>query len=148
MPWIANMVMISESWRAVSVQLIHGASIRINEDKTRAVYFSHRLTLNERNIPSVNHVKYLRVIFDKRITWRFHIEMTEVKTFRTFISIYSLFKSKQLSTNIKLPLYRVLIRSAIAYACSSWEFAADTLFLKFISSLVILKLHPSPICHL
>jgi hypothetical protein len=37
------------------------------------------LTVNERNIPFVSHVKYLGVIFDKRITWRLHIEMIEAK---------------------------------------------------------------------
>jgi hypothetical protein len=42
------------------------------------------LTLNGRNIPFVNNVKYLGVIFDKRITWRLHIEMIEAKAFRTF----------------------------------------------------------------
>jgi hypothetical protein len=47
------------------------------------------LTLNGRNIPFINHVKYLGVIFDKRITWRLHIQMTEAKAFRTFIRIYS-----------------------------------------------------------
>jgi hypothetical protein len=45
---------------------------KINEDKIQANYFSHKLrslkahlTLNGRNIPFVNHVKYLGVIFDK-----------------------------------------------------------------------------------
>jgi hypothetical protein len=65
-----------------------------------------RLTLNGRNIPLVNHVKYLGVIFDKRITWRLHIEIIEVKAFRTFIRIYSLFRSKRLSANIKLTSIR------------------------------------------
>jgi hypothetical protein len=48
--------------------------MKINENKTQAVYFSHRLrlpeahlTLNEWHIPFVNHVKYLGVIFDERI---------------------------------------------------------------------------------
>jgi hypothetical protein len=45
------------------------------------------LTLNGQNIPFVNHVKYLGVIFDKRITWRLHIEIIETKIFRTFIRI-------------------------------------------------------------
>jgi hypothetical protein len=31
------------------------------------------LTLNGRNIPFVNHVKQLGVIFEKRITWRVQI---------------------------------------------------------------------------
>jgi hypothetical protein len=45
------------------------------------------LTLNGQNIPFVSHVKYLGVIFDKRITWRLHIEMIEAKAFSTFIRI-------------------------------------------------------------
>jgi hypothetical protein len=70
-------------------------NIKINEIKTRAIYFTHRnrppvspLTLNGRNIPFVNSVKYLGVIFDKRMTWRLHIQMIEAKAFRTFITIY------------------------------------------------------------
>jgi hypothetical protein len=35
------------------------------------------LTLNGRNIPFINHVKYLGVIIDKRITWRLHVEIIE-----------------------------------------------------------------------
>jgi hypothetical protein len=70
--------------------------------------FSHRLrspgthlTLNGRNIPFLCHVKHLGVIFDKEIAWRLHIEMTEAKNFRTFIRIYSPFKSDLLSSSIK-----------------------------------------------
>jgi hypothetical protein len=50
------------------------------------------LTLNGRNIPFVNNVKYLGVIFDKRITWRLHIEKAEAKALRTFIRIYTVLK--------------------------------------------------------
>jgi hypothetical protein len=80
---------------------------KVNEDKTHAVYISRRprppeahLSLNRRNIPFVNNVKYLGVILDKRITWRLHTGMTEAKAFRTFIRIYSLFESERLSANI------------------------------------------------
>jgi hypothetical protein len=48
-------------------------SDNINEDKTRGNYFSRsrrppesHLTLNGRNIPFVNSVKYLGLIFDKK----------------------------------------------------------------------------------
>jgi hypothetical protein len=99
-------------------------NIKLNEDKTRAIYFSHRirtpeslLTLNGRNIPFVNSVKYLGVIFDKKIIWRPHIELIEAMIFRTFISVYSLFKSDGLGTNIKLTLHKALIRSVMTYAC-------------------------------
>jgi hypothetical protein len=86
--------------------------------------------LNGRNIPFVNNVKYLGVIFDKRITWRLHIEVIEAKDFRTFIRIYSLFKNERLSANIKLTLHKALIRSVLTYACPAWDFAADTPLLK------------------
>jgi hypothetical protein len=98
-------------------------NIKINEDKTQAICFCHRrrpaeahLTLNGRNIPFVNQVKYLGVIVDKRITWRFHIEMIEAKAVRTFIRVHSLFRSERLSVNIKLTLHKALIRSVMTLA--------------------------------
>jgi hypothetical protein len=107
-------------------------NIQINEDKTPATYFSHwnrppdsLLTLNGRNIPFVNSVKYLGVIFDKRITWRLHIKRIKPKALRTFIRIYSLFESQWLSTNIKFTLHKALIRSVTIYGCPAWKFAAD-----------------------
>jgi hypothetical protein len=68
------------------------------------------LTFNRQNILFVNHVNYLCVIFDKRITWRLHIGMTEAKAFRIFIIIYSLFKCERLRTNIKLTFHKTLVR--------------------------------------
>jgi hypothetical protein len=94
-------------------------NIKINEDKTGVIYFTHRnrppdflLTLNGRNIPFVNSVKYLGVIFVKRMTWRLHTEMIEAKAFRISIRIYSLFISKRL-TDIKLTLHKALIGSVM-----------------------------------
>jgi hypothetical protein len=77
-------------------------NIKLNEDKTRAIYFTYRnrppdslLMLNGRNITFVNSVIHLGEIFYKRITstWRLQIQMIEAMAFRTFIRIYSLFKS-------------------------------------------------------
>jgi hypothetical protein len=56
--------------------------------------------------------------------------MIEAKAFRTFIRIYSLFKSERLSANIKLTLHKALIRSVVTYACPGWDFVADTHLLK------------------
>jgi hypothetical protein len=112
-------------------------NIKINEDKTRAIYFTRRnrppdsfLKLNGRNIPFANSVKYLGILFDKRMTWRLHIQMIEAKAFRTFIRIYSLFKSERLNANIKLTLHEALTRSVMTYACPAWEFAAECHLLK------------------
>jgi hypothetical protein len=83
-------------------------NIKINEDKTQPIYSYNRQTtwglshIERWNIPLVNNVKYLNVIFDKRNTWRLRIEMTKAKAFRTFIRIYSLVKSDWLCANIKL----------------------------------------------
>jgi hypothetical protein len=56
--------------------------------------------------------------------------MIEAKAFRTFITLYSLFKSERLSANIKLTLHKALIRSVMTYASPAWEFAADTHLMK------------------
>jgi hypothetical protein len=79
--------------------------------------------LNGPNSPFINYVKYLGVIFDKRIIWRIHIEMSEVKAISTFIKIYSLFESEHLSANIKLTLNKTLLRSVMDYAFPAWAFA-------------------------
>jgi hypothetical protein len=70
-------------------------NIRINEDMTQAIYFSRRnrlpetsLTFSGRNMPFVNNIKYVCVIFDRKITWRLHIEALEAKAFRTFLRVY------------------------------------------------------------
>jgi hypothetical protein len=47
-------------------------------------------TLNGRNFAFLSSVKYLGVIFDKRVTWRVHIGMIKSKAFRTFVRVYSL----------------------------------------------------------
>jgi hypothetical protein len=86
--------------------------------------------LNGRNVPFVNGAKYFGVIFDKRVTWRLHVEMIEAKAFRTFIRVYSLFKSERLSANLKLTLHKALIRSVMTYANPAWEFAVDSHLVK------------------
>jgi hypothetical protein len=130
-------------------------NIKINEEKTQAIYFSHRfrppeahLTVNGRNIPFVKHVKYLGVIFDKRIILRLHIEMIEAKAFKTFISIYSLFKSQRLSANINRTIHKSPIRSVMTYACPAWEVAADTYLLKLqcLKNEVLLTIGNFPRC--
>jgi hypothetical protein len=80
--------------------------------------------LNGRNILFVNNIKYRGVIFDKRIRWRLHIEIIETNSFRTFIRIYSPFRSERLSAVIKLIPHKAFIRYIITYACP------DTLLMK------------------
>jgi hypothetical protein len=115
----------------------HRWNIKINEGKSQAIYFSRRrrmpeddLQLNGRNVPFVNSVKYLDVIFGRRMTWRVHIEKTAAKALGTYIKTYSMYKGKLLIANIKLIVYRALIRSIMTHASPTWEFATDTHLMK------------------
>jgi hypothetical protein len=99
--------------------------------------FSHRfrplevhLTLSRWDILLVIYVKYLGVIFCKRITRRLNIEMIEVKVFRTFIRVYSLHRSERLNSNFKLTLHEALISSVMIYAYPAWKLVSDTYQLK------------------
>jgi hypothetical protein len=72
---------------------------KIREGKIQAIYFSERfrvpvdvLQLTLRDIPFVNNVTYLGVTFDRRMTWRHHIERAVAKALRTYISIHFLLK--------------------------------------------------------
>jgi hypothetical protein len=102
-------------------------NVKINEDKTQAIYFSHtirptdaHLTLSDWNI-STNHVKFLGVLCNERITWRLQIEMIEAGACRTFIGMYMYFQYgiECLSGSIKLTLHKALIRSKVTYASSA-----------------------------
>jgi hypothetical protein len=112
-------------------------NIKINEGKTQAICYSRRLRvpddvpqLNRQDIPFVNSVRYLGVTFDRRMTRRHHIKRTVAKALHTYVRTYSLFKSRSLSTNIKLALYKAVISSVMTSACPTWEYAADAHLLK------------------
>jgi hypothetical protein len=62
-------------WSKECLEIYVGIKLSVNEDKTQGIYLSHsrrpplsRLTLNGKVIPFVNSIKYLGVIFDKKIT--------------------------------------------------------------------------------
>jgi hypothetical protein len=112
-------------------------NIKINEGKTRAIYFSRRLGRNEayltlkgQNIEFVNNVKYLGVTLDTRMTWKAHIDWTVTKALQTFGQIYPLLKIEKLGTKNKLTLCKALIRSKMTYACPTWESEAATHLMK------------------
>jgi hypothetical protein len=112
-------------------------NMKINEEKFQAISFSRRrrvpddvLQLNGRDISLVNNVTYLGVTFDRRMTWRHDIERTVAKVLRTYLRTYCLLKSERVSPNIKLTLYKALIRSVMIYVCPTREYAADSHLLK------------------
>jgi hypothetical protein len=83
-----------------------------------------------RNTPFVNDVRYLSVIFDRRIAWRSYIDSIVTNALRTFVRIYSLMKSERLSIKPKLTLYKALIRFKMTYAWPAWESATNNHLMK------------------
>jgi hypothetical protein len=88
------------------------SNIKSNEEKSRASYFSRRLRLVEdclklkgQNFPFEKDVRYLGVIFDRRITWRSHTDLSVTKALRTFVQIYAPMKSERLSMKSNMILY-------------------------------------------
>jgi hypothetical protein len=85
-------------------------NIKINEDKTRGIYFprSRRppdsdLTLNGRNIPFLNSVKNFGVVFDKKVTWRLHMEILEAKQLLQNKFLLTIGNFRDLHKAFKLP---------------------------------------------
>jgi hypothetical protein len=57
-------------------------TIKTNEGKTQALYFSRRLTVLHDVLQqngTVNNVMYLGVTFEKMTTWKYHTERTLAK---------------------------------------------------------------------
>jgi hypothetical protein len=109
-------------------------NIKINEDKTRAIHFSHRLrppevhlTLYGQYIPFLNHYKTpqwdLQWVVHGDCIWKWS------KTRPTGLCLRTI-QNQVISTNIKLTLHKALIRSLMIYVCPAWEFASDTPVLK------------------
>jgi hypothetical protein len=111
---------------------------KTNKGKSQAIYLFRRLRvpddvlqLNGRNIPFVNTVRYLDVIFDRRTSRILHIERTAAKALAMHIRTYSLVKSERVSISKNSALYRALVRSITIYACLTWDYEADAKLLKF-----------------
>jgi hypothetical protein len=114
-------------------------NIKINEGKTRAIYFSRwfrvpdgLLQLNVQDIPFVYNVTILVSLS----TGGWHgnlVERNVAKALGTYVRTYFLFKSRHLSTNINLTLYRTLISSVTTYASPTWDHAVDADLLKLQS---------------
>jgi hypothetical protein len=58
--------------------------------------------LNGREVPFLHNVTYLGVTFNRRMTWKHHIERNAAKALRVYLMAYFLFKYGPLSSNIKL----------------------------------------------
>lgn len=107
--------------------------IKINEDKSIHTTFTLRskqcrpLTLNNRNIPQSNVVKYLGMHLDKRLNWKVHIckkqEQAKIKFRKLF---WLLNKRSNLNLQSKITLYKTIIKPIWTYGIQLWGAAKKT----------------------
>ena len=107
--------------------------IEINTKKSAFVPFTWKRTSN---LPSLlynnnpielkSQVKYLGIIFDKKLLFEKHVEDLCLKMLRKYIILYPLLKSVVFSVKTKLLIYKMIIRSSVDYAGGVWQHAAKT----------------------
>lgn len=111
--------------------------IKINEEKTQAVFFTRRrhvcyypitqLKINRTNIPWSQNIKYLGVYLDKKLIFNTHIGHQIHKFNIAKNLLYPLIKrSSPLSSDNKLILAKVIFQSILLYACPVWGVCAKT----------------------
>lgn len=106
------------------IEYFHKWKIKINAKKTQAIYFTHRPNFNPTEvmvegipIPWAPTAKYLGLKFDKRLTWRPHIDEKRLVCGRTIDKIQPLLKSGRLNNANKRLLYIQIVRPCLLYGC-------------------------------
>lgn len=105
--------------------------IIINPSKTQTKIFTlcrptnpPCLKINNINIPWIeNHIpiKYLGLHFDRRLTWKSHIQNIANKTYQKISKLYPLTnKFSKLQIECGISIFKTIIRPSLTYACPIW----------------------------
>lgn len=105
--------------------------IKINHNKTQAILFpfnkspkrtpTQTLFVENINIPLQDSVKYLGIIYDKKLNFKKHIDYTCEKAIKCGRALYSLLNRKSsLNFQNKMLLYNMCIRPIMSYGCQIW----------------------------
>ena len=108
--------------------------IVVNPDKSAAVLFTRKrhtssdtIRLNNSAIPWTNSIKYLGIILDRSLTWQPHITHAIQKANICTRYLYPLLNRRSaMSIELKVRLYKSIIRPAITYAAPVWATAATS----------------------
>lgn len=82
--------------------------------------FKIKSRLRHREIPIKNEVKYLGIYLDKFLYFHHHVNNQIEKARRAFHMYSNLFYSKFVHKDVKLLLYKILVRTIITYGCAIW----------------------------
>ena len=107
--------------------------LKISHQKTTPVLFSRgkndnfQLYLGDHELKNNQQYRYLGVIFDKRLTWRPHLQEVALSCKKKLNILKALTHSK-FCQNIQdlLRVYRSLIRSIMDYACEAYDSASPS----------------------
>ena len=114
------------------IQELNRWKIKINTAKTDALLITNSrdaprsITIRGTRIAFQQSVKYLGIHIDSKLTWRTHIKEINRTANRRLGKLYRLLTSNALSHNLKLIIYKVMIRPCLTYACPVWSTAAPT----------------------
>ncbi|KAL4083691.1 hypothetical protein QTP88_029007 [Uroleucon formosanum] len=106
--------------------------VKVNQSKSIHTTFTLRLPpcpevfLNNIPIPSSQSVKYLGLIFDRRLTWGPHIKAKKLALNERLRSVKSLISNKHTKLNTKLLIYKSLIKPMWTYGLQLWGNAKVT----------------------
>lgn len=106
--------------------------IKINSAKTKAIIFPYnkspkripsiQLSVNNEIIPLEDSVKYLGVLFDKKLNFNAHISYISGKAIKCGRALFPLLNRKsKLNVKNKTLIYKMCIRPIITYGCPIWS---------------------------
>ncbi|KAL4085043.1 hypothetical protein QTP88_027881 [Uroleucon formosanum] len=106
--------------------------VKVNQSKSIHTTFTLRLPpcpevfLNSIPIPSSQSVKYLGLIFDRRLTWGPHIKAKKLALNERLRLVKPLISNKHTKLNTKLLIYKSLIKPMWTYGLQLWGNAKVT----------------------
>lgn len=107
--------------------------IKANESKSVQVTFTTRrdtcppVTLNGKDIPQENEIRYLGIYLDRRLTWRKHIFTKRKALGLKLRNLYWLLnRNSQMSLESKILVYKCIIKPIWTYGLQLWGTAAKS----------------------
>lgn len=102
--------------------------VEINADKTQAIIFTNKrkpprkkLRVGTKEINWAKKVKYLGVVYDKKLIWKEHIQETHKKGRALMAQLYPLIGRKsKMPLKTKLLLYNQIIVPGMLYSAPAW----------------------------
>jgi hypothetical protein len=109
--------------------------IKANETKSVHVTFTTRretcpaVHINDVQIPQENHVKYLGLYLDRRLTWHTHIFYKRKQLGISLTKMYWLLERKsKLSTSNKVLIYKAILKPIWTSCIQLWGTASNSKF--------------------